>query len=38
VLKQIDELIEPLKRLNRERPPKGARTVSFQIRAVPTDS
>ena len=38
LLKQIDELTEPLKRLNRERPPKGARAVSFQIRAVPTDS
>jgi DNA-binding transcriptional ArsR family regulator len=38
LLKQIDELTEPLKRLNRERPPKGARIVSFQIRAVPTDS
>jgi DNA-binding transcriptional ArsR family regulator len=38
LLKQIDELTEPFKRLNRERPPKGARSVSFQIRAVPTDS
>ncbi len=38
LLKQIDELTEPLKRLNRERIPKGARNVSFQIRAVPTDS
>ncbi len=38
LLKQIDELAEPLKRLNRERLPKGARTVSFQIRAVPTDT
>jgi DNA-binding transcriptional ArsR family regulator len=38
LLKQIDELTEPYKRLNRERPPKGARTVSFQIRAVPTES
>jgi DNA-binding transcriptional ArsR family regulator len=38
LLKQIDELTDPLKRLNRERPPKGARSVSFQIRAVPTDS
>ncbi len=38
LLKQIDELTEPFKRLNRERPPKGARTVSFQIRAVPVDS
>jgi DNA-binding transcriptional ArsR family regulator len=38
LLKQIDELTEPLKRLNRERLPKGARTVIFQMRAAPTDS
>ena len=38
LLEQVDALMEPLKRLNRGRPPKGARTVSFQIRAVPIDS
>ena len=38
LFKQIDDLTEPLRRLNRERLPKGARAVSFQIRAVPTDT
>ena len=34
---QIEELIGPLKKRHRERPPRSARTVSFQIRAVPVD-
>ena len=34
---QIDELVEPLKVRNRDKPPRSARPVSFQIRAVPTD-
>lgn len=34
---QIDELIEPFRTRSRQRPPRTARTVSFQIRAVPTD-
>jgi hypothetical protein len=35
---QIDELVEPLKARNRERPPRAARLVSFQMRAFPTDT
>jgi DNA-binding transcriptional ArsR family regulator len=34
---QIEALTEPLTVRNRQRPPKGARRVSFQLRAVPTD-
>lgn len=34
---QIKELLEPLTRRNRPDPPRGARPVSFQIRAVPAD-
>jgi DNA-binding transcriptional ArsR family regulator len=37
LVEQIDELIGPLKKRNRERPPRSARTVSFQLRAVPID-
>jgi DNA-binding transcriptional ArsR family regulator len=35
---QIDELTRPLIKSNRRQPPKGARLVSFQLRAVPTDA
>jgi DNA-binding transcriptional ArsR family regulator len=35
---QIDELVEPLKVRNRERPPRSARPVSFQLRIFPTDT
>lgn len=34
---QIEELIRPFKKRNRERPPRAARTVSFQLRVVPID-
>jgi hypothetical protein len=34
---QIKELLEPLTKRSRVDPPRGARLVSFQIRAVPTD-
>jgi DNA-binding transcriptional ArsR family regulator len=34
---QIEELLGPLKKRNRERVPRSARTVSFQLRAVPID-
>jgi DNA-binding transcriptional ArsR family regulator len=37
LVQQISELVEPLQRRNRPDPPSGARPVSFQIRAVPTD-
>ncbi len=36
LIAQIEELTKPLTRRDRDRPPKGARPVSFQIRAVPT--
>jgi DNA-binding transcriptional ArsR family regulator len=35
LMAQIDELLEPLKMRNRRNPPRDARTVSFQFRAVP---
>lgn len=34
---QIEELLQPFKKRRRERPPHSARTVSFQLRAVPVD-
>jgi DNA-binding transcriptional ArsR family regulator len=37
LMAQIDELVEPLKKRNRREPPRDARAVSFQLRAVPTD-
>jgi DNA-binding transcriptional ArsR family regulator len=37
VLSSIDELLEPLKRVNRTELPSNVRTVSFQVRAVPID-
>jgi DNA-binding transcriptional ArsR family regulator len=38
LLEQIKELLEPLKARNRPDPPRAARPVSFQLRAVPGDS
>jgi DNA-binding transcriptional ArsR family regulator len=37
LIEQIKELLEPLKVRNRPRSPRGARQISFQLRAVPTD-
>lgn len=37
LLVKIDELVDPVKRLNREDAPSTARSVSFQVRAVPVD-
>jgi hypothetical protein len=35
LIEQIDELVEPFKTRNRTNPPRAARAVSFQVRAVP---
>jgi DNA-binding transcriptional ArsR family regulator len=37
LVSQIEELLEPFRKRRRERPPRSARTVSFQVRAVPVD-
>jgi DNA-binding transcriptional ArsR family regulator len=37
LLTAVDELVGPLKRTNRPNPPDDARSVSFQMRAVPLD-
>jgi DNA-binding transcriptional ArsR family regulator len=37
LLAQVDELLAPFKRIDRPDPPKGARTVTFQVRAVPLE-
>jgi DNA-binding transcriptional ArsR family regulator len=38
LITEIDELTRPLRVRNRPKPPEGARPVSFQLRAVPTDA
>jgi DNA-binding transcriptional ArsR family regulator len=37
LLGKLDELLDPLKRLNREDPPEGSRMVSMQLRTFPID-
>jgi DNA-binding transcriptional ArsR family regulator len=37
LLARVDDLVAPLKRRDRPAPPEGARTVSFQLRAIPLD-
>jgi DNA-binding transcriptional ArsR family regulator len=37
LLARIDELVDPLRRIHRDPPPEGTRSVTFQIRAVPLE-